>query len=213
MNTDDLIRSLASDVRPIPLNAVGRRLAGGMVAGGLATFAIVALMLGFRPDFLSAMHGYSFWMKAAYTLSLAVLGAGLVARLARPDASVGRLRWLLPLPAVMLAVAGVVELAGAPRSHWLAMWLGDTWRICPWLVLLLSAPIFIGLLWSFKRLAPTRLRAAGGAAGFAAGAWAATLYCLHCPEVSAVFVLTWYTLGICLAAAAGALMGPRLLHW
>ena len=59
-------------------------------------------------------------------------------------------------------------------------------RICPWLVLMLSMPIFGGLLWSFRRLAPTRLRAAEAAAG----AWATTLYCLHCPEVSAVFVLT-----------------------
>ena len=82
-----------------------------------------------------------------------------------------------------------------------------------WLVLMLSAPIFIGLLWSFQRLAPTRLTAAGGAAGFAAGAWAATLNCLHCPEVSALFVLTLYTLGIGLAAIVGALLGPRLLCW
>ena len=81
------------------------------------------------------------------------------------------------------------------------------------MVFLLSAPIFIGLLWSFRRLAPTRLRAAGGTAGLAAGAWGATLYCLHCPEVSAIFVLTWYSLGIALAAGMGALLGPRLLRW
>jgi hypothetical protein len=93
------------------------------------------------------------------------------------------------------------------------MWLGKTWKKCPWLVLMLSAPIFVGLLWSFRRLAPTRLRAAGAAAGLAAGSWAATLYCLHCPEVSALFVLTWYTLGIGMAAAIGALLGPRMMRW
>jgi hypothetical protein len=93
------------------------------------------------------------------------------------------------------------------------MWLGKSWIFCPWLVLLLAAPIFVGLLWSFRRLAPTRLRAAGAVAGLAAGAWAATVYCLHCPEVSALFVLTWYSLGIALAAGAGALLGPRLLRW
>jgi hypothetical protein len=80
-------------------------------------------------------------------------------------------------------------------------------------VLLLAIPIFVGLLWSFRRLAPTRLRAAGAAAGLAAGAFSATIYCLHCPEVSAVFVLTWYSLGIVLASALGALVGPRLLRW
>ena len=32
-------------------------------------------------------------------------------------------------------------------------------------------------------------------------------------EVSAIFVLTWYSLGILLAAGIGALLGPRLLRW
>ena len=113
----------------------------------------------------------------------------------------------------MLAIVSAIELAHIPPGDWLGAWLGGTWTKCPWLVLMLSVPIFAGLLWSFRRLAPTRLRAAGGAAGFAAGACAATLYGLHCPEVSAAFVLTWYTLGIALAAAAGALVGPYLLRW
>ena len=77
----------------------------------------------------------------------------------------------------------------------------------------LAAPLFLGLLWSFRRLAPTRLRAAGAAAGLSAGACAAAVYCLHCPEASAIFVLTWYSLGIALAGALGALLGPRLLRW
>jgi hypothetical protein len=80
-------------------------------------------------------------------------------------------------------------------------------------VLRLAIPIFIGLLWAYRRLAPTRLRAAGAAAGLAAGASAATLYCLHCPETSALFVLTWYSLGIAMMTAIGALLGPRLLRW
>ena len=104
-------------------------------------------------------------------------------------------------------------MAHVAPGDWLKMWLGRSWKLCPWLVLMLAGPIFIGLLWSFRKLAPTRLRAAGAAAGFAAGAWAATLYCLHCPEVSAIFVLTWYTLGIALATGAGALIGPRFLRW
>ena len=81
------------------------------------------------------------------------------------------------------------------------------------LVLALATPIFVGLLWSFRRFAPTRLRAAGAAAGLVAGAWAAAIYGLHCPEASAMFVLTWYSLGIVAAAGAGALLGPRLMRW
>jgi len=114
---------------------------------------------------------------------------------------------------LLLAGIGIGELSRTPPAQWLALWLGRSWMICPWLVLTLAVPIFVGLLWSFRELAPTRLRAAGAAAGLAAGAWAATIYCLHCPETSAIFVLTWYSLGIMLAAGTGAVLGPRLLRW
>lgn len=211
--TDDLIRSLARNVPPVSRHAVGRRIAVGIVAGALVTTIAVVLALGIRPDLGLAMRGTAFWMKWAYTVSLAVAALVMVGRLARPDA--GRLRWLWPLavPVLLLAAIGAMEMARVPSGEWLSMWLGSSWKKCPWVVLTLSAPIFTGLLWSFRRLAPTRLRAAGAAAGLAAGACAATLYCLHCPEVSAIFVLTWYTLGIGLAACFGALLGPRLLRW
>jgi hypothetical protein len=152
-------------------------------------------------------------MKWTYTASLGVGAAYGVARLSRPDPGSLRALWWLAVPVLVLAGIGIGELANAPPGEWFAMWLGQTWKVCALLVLLLAIPIFIGVLWSFRRLAPTRLRAAGAVAGLAAGAWAATLYCLHCPEVSALFVLTWYSLGIALAAGIGALLGPRLLRW
>ncbi|MEO7814543.1 MAG: DUF1109 domain-containing protein [Sphingomicrobium sp.] len=213
MNTETLIASLSSDLRPVARGAVGWRLAAGVALGMLAATLILSLTLGFRPDLWLAMQGPTFWMKWGYSVSLAAAAVYLSSRLARPEP--GRLRglWLLALPVLTLAGIGIVELARTPRGEWLAMWLGKTWMVCPWLVLALSAPIFVGLLWSFRKLAPTRLRAAGAAAGLSAGAFAATIYCLHCPEVSAIFVLTWYSLGILLAAAIGALVGPRLMRW
>ncbi len=213
MNTDALIDRLATGVRPVARHARARRLGLGILGGGAVTAILVALGLGLRSDLGGAMRGFAFWMKWTYTISLGIGAVAVTARLARPE-PVRLLRfWPVATPFVLLAVVGAVEMAHVPAGDWLAMWLGHSWTKCPWLVLLLSGPIFIGLLWSFRRLAPTRLRAAGAAAGFAAGAWAATLYCLHCPEVSAIFVLTWYTLGIALAAGMGALLGPRLLRW
>ncbi|MBN8820167.1 MAG: DUF1109 domain-containing protein [Sphingomonas sp.] len=213
MNTDRLIDRLASDVRPVRRSAVSRRLALGIVIGALVSAGLVIATLGARPDLMLAMRGFGFWMKWSYTLSLSAIAIYATARLARPDP--GRLRalWLIAIPVTLLAGVGVLELMHTPPSEWLAMWLGRSWSKCPWLVFGLAMPIFIGLLWSFRRLAPTRLRAAGAAAGLAAGAFAATVYCLHCPEVSAIFVLTWYTAGILLAASLGALVGPRLLRW
>jgi hypothetical protein len=213
MNVETLIDTLSADVKPVRRHAVARRIALGLLMGGAATAILIAIDLGIRPDLGLAMRGYSFWVKWLYTLSLAVCALILVARLARPGRSASRWLWLLPVPVCLLAVIGVVEMAHVPQAEWLAMWLGHSWKVCSSLVLMLAAPIFVGLLWSFRRLAPTRLRAAGAAAGLAAGSCAATLYCLHCPEVSAIFVLTWYTLGIALAAGAGALLGPRVLRW
>ncbi len=213
MNTDDLILSLSENVRPVARGAVGWRLAAGVATGAMISVLLIAAALGFRPDLWLAMQSGAFWMKWSYTVSL---GAGAIyatARLARPDPGSLRRLWLIALPITALAAIGVGELIRTPRSEWLAMWLGQTWAKCPGLVLLLAIPIFVGLLWSFRKLAPTRLRAAGAAAGLAAGAFSATVYCLHCSEVSAIFVLTWYSLGILLAASIGALVGPRLLRW
>jgi len=213
MKTDHLIEQLVRDVRPVPRRSRTLRVAAGIAAGGIVTLVVVALALGIRPDLHIAMRGFPFWMKWAYTVSLGIGAMAVTARLARPEPVRLARFWPIALPFLLLAILGVIELARAPMQHWPAMWLSKTWKVCPLLVLGLSAPIFIGLLWSFRRLAPTRLRLAGAAAGLTSGAWAAALYCLHCPEVSAIFVLTWYTLGILLAAALGALIGPRLLRW
>jgi len=213
MTTDDLIARLSADVPKVRRAATGWRLAIGLLFGALVAGIVVVATLGIRPDLHHAMRGFSFWMKGAYTLSLAAVALGMTAQLSRPDG--GRLRraWLLAVPVVVLVGVGIVELMRAPPGAWPGMWLGRSSMACPWIVLALAMPIFAGLLWSFRRLAPTRLRAAGAAAGLSAGAFAATVYCLHCPEVSAIFVLTWYSLGILLAAAIGALLGPRLLRW
>lgn len=213
MRTEDLIADLARDARPLPRGAVGRRIATGLVLGALASTLLVTIWMGIRPDLGTAMRGFSFWVKWGYTLSLAISALALTAQLARPDSDRLRGLWLTAIPIALLAAIGLFELARTPPADWLAMWLGHSWKSCPWRVASLAVPIFAGLLWSFRQLAPTRLRAAGAASGLTAGAFAATVYCLHCPEVSAIFVLTWYSLGIALAALVGALLGPRLLRW
>jgi hypothetical protein len=213
MNTDQLILTLSSDVPRVSRHAVARRIGIGLVLGGLIAMIVVTAVLGIRPDLRVAMHGFSFWMKWTYTISLGVGAAYAVTRLARPETQSLRGLWFLAVPVLLLGGICISELARTPPGNWLSMWLGESWKACPWLVLMLASPIFLGLLWSFRKLAPTRLRAAGAVAGLAAGAWAATIYCLHCPEVSALFVITWYSLGIALAATAGALIGPRLMRW
>lgn len=213
MKTEELITCLSHDLPPVSRHEVGNRLALGIVVGGGVSVILLALTLGIRPDLWLAMTGKIIWVKWGYTASVAGVAVLATAQLARPDSERPRRLWLLAVPLVLLIALAAGELVRTPRSEWLAMWLGETWTECPWLVLILSVPIFGGMLWSFRRLAPTRLREAGATAGLAAGAFAATAYCLHCPEVSVLFVLTWYTLGMLLAALVGALIGPRLLRW
>jgi hypothetical protein len=63
-----------------------------------------------------------------------------------------------------------------------------------------------------RNLAPTRLRWAGAASGFAAGSIGALVYTLHCPELAAPF-LAICTCSVLIPTAIGACLGPRLLRW
>lgn len=213
MQTDDLIRRLSDDLRPVPARALERRLAAGAVIGGLATLVLVVTGPGLRPDLGAALGAASFWMKLIYALALG-LGALLAAlHLARPEATPPRRLWLALLPVAALAALAGLEMAHAPSGSRVTIWLGQSWKVCPLLILGLSLPIYGGLAWAFRSFAPTRLALTGSVIGLAAGGLATALYCLHCPENSASFVLTWYTLGMALSSFVGRLLGPRLLRW
>ena len=212
MRTTDLIELLARDVRATPPGIVNRRLLAALAAGGLVTFAIVALGLRCQPLLVAAQQPW-FWMKAAYTGLLTLAGAVLVRRLSVPGAKVG----FVPLAAGLLILAmlglGTGQILAAAPAGRLALWLGHTWKVCSPLILALAVPIYACLVVAIRALAPVRPVPAGAAAGFAAGALAATLYGLHCPEQAAAFVASWYTLGIAAATALGAIAGGRLLRW
>lgn len=212
-STDALIESLTAEVAPVRHRALPLRLAAGLTMGGAVTLALVLLVLGPRPDLIAALHGMSIWMKWGYTLALAAVAVAMAAVLARPERRDPRWLWFAAVPVVAIAALAARELTATAASDVPALWLGHSWRACPVRVLLLSVPLFAGLLWAFRAFAPTRLRLTGAVAGFAAGACAATLYGLACDETSALFLLTWYSLAIAAATGLGALLGPRMLRW
>lgn len=212
MRTADLIELLARDARATPPGVVNRRLLAALAAGGLVTFAIVALGLHCQPLLAAAQQPW-FWMKAAYTGLLTVAGAIIVRRLSVPGARIGAAPLTAGLVIVAMLALGAGQIISAGPAGRVALWLGHTWKVCSPLILLLAIPIYASLIAAIRRLAPTRPALTGAAAGFAAGALAATLYGLHCPEQAAAFVATWYTLGIAAATALGAVAGGRLLRW
>jgi hypothetical protein len=211
MRTDTLIEMLARDAGPVPRALAARRLAPAALAGLLASATIAVAILGALPASMFASHVP--WSKVAYAGALALAAGWLAARLSRPAAPVERPR--AATIAVMLAMAaiGAASLWAEPPGARLAALLGGSWSTCPWSVLALSLPALGATLLAMRGLAPTRLRAAGTAAGLLAGAVGAIGYALHCPEAALAFVAAWYTAGIALAGALGAALGPLVLRW
>lgn len=213
METERLIDRLAADVAPAPPRMVPRRIAMTALAGGALALVAVVFWLGVRPDLIRAMGGATFWMKAAYAAILGMAGFACTERLARPIGS-PRNGILLAVGALgVLAAIGVATLIAAPPGERMAMWLGHSWRRCPLNILALAIPTLALALLAMRRFAPTRLTAAGAAAGLFAGGVAATIYGLHCGETAPVFVVTWYSLGVAFSAGLGAAVGRWALRW
>ena len=213
MRTDDLIAQLSDNLPVAPRHAAMKRLCRALAIGGLVAFGLLLAALGLRPDFVQASDTAPFWMKWMFTLSLMWASAVVVRRLGDPGTRVG-LAWLgVGAPIAIVATMAVGELLAAPRAQCAGLILGQTSSRCVVAILALAIPVFVALLWAFKRLAPTRLRLTGAAAGVLSGSAGAAVYAFACPEVSAAFMITWYTAGILAAGGLGALLGPRALRW
>lgn len=211
MKTDDFIAILAKD------SIVHRRpplVAWLPVAMAVVLSAVLmAAMLGVRPHLEEWAGAPLFWLKCGFAATLAAVGLRAASIAAIPAARFGSLPWLLAAALVLMAAAAAATLLGTETGARAQQFWGSTWRTCPFLIALLALPIFAAVLNMMRGLAPTRLRLAGAIAGFAAGATAALLYCLHCPELAPSFVAFWYLLGILIPTAAGALLGRVVLAW
>lgn len=213
MRTDDLIDQLAQGAAPVRRSTVGRRLAMAAGLGALGAFLLLLRWLHMRPDLTVAMGTAHWWLKMTYGLVLGLAGFVALERLARPAGS-GRRGLSLALAALgLLAVLGAFQLATTEPADRMAVWLGQSWKHCPYNILALSGPVLLGTLFVARGLAPTRLAAAGAACGLLAGGLAMAVYCLHCPETEPAFIATWYSAGAMLTTLVGALVGPLALRW
>lgn len=213
MRTDELIDQLAADAAPVRRSAVGRRLAFAAGLGALGAFVLLIRWLHMRPDLTHAMGTSHWWLKMAYGLVLGMAGFLTIERMSRPAGS-GRRGVSLALAAFgLLLILGAWQLALTPPADRIAVWLGQSWKHCPYNILALSGPVLLATMIVARGLAPTRLAMAGAACGLFAGGIAMSVYCLHCPETEPAFIATWYSIGAMLTTAAGALLGPLVLRW
>jgi hypothetical protein len=211
MKTDDLIDVLAAGAGPAPRAVVARRLAPAIAGSAIVSVALATSLLGLVPDF--AAVGIALWVKLGYAVALAAAAAWWASKLARPASPVALPARAVLLVVVAVALIGVGALLGTPSGERVPYLLGQSWSRCPWAVLGLSLPALAAALVALRGLAPTRLRAAGLAAGMLAGALGAFGYAFACTEQSTAFVALWYSLGIGMSGALGAALGPRVLRW
>lgn len=213
MKTDDFVTMLATGALPIPAGTARRRHALALACGSLGALVLMLAFLGVRADLAQVVHLPMFWIKLAFPLCLAAAALVAASRLSRPGARLRHLpvALLAPLLVIELMAAGAL-VDSAPNAR-LALLLGQTWTMCPLLIAALSVPAFIANFWAISGLAPTRPALAGAAAGLLAGAVATAVYALHCPELAAPFLATWYVLGMLIPTLAGALLGAYRLRW
>jgi hypothetical protein len=213
MQTDELIALMAADAAPVARFAPARRLALGAGAGAIVVLLLVKVWLGLRPDLAEAAGGAFFWIKAAYTAALGVAGFWAVERLGRPGVSAKRAAGLGAAVFLLFVCVALVQgfsLSGPARLIALE---GVSWTVCTRNIAILAAPLLAITLLILRQLAPTRPTLAGCAAGAFSGGLAATLYGLHCPEATFVFIALWYTLGVAVSAGIGAALGRWTLRW
>lgn len=213
MRTEQLVTMLATGAEAVAPRQIARRYVAAIGWGILGAALLMLTLLGVRPDLGDAARQPMLWVKVGFVAGL--VGASLLAalRLAQPGRHLAWVPLALAAPVITIWGLAALELVQSDPAARVRLLMGSTASSCPLLIALLSAPLFVTLMWAMRELAPTRLRLAGAGTGLLAGSLGALVYSLHCPESAAPFIAFWYLLGILIPTALGALLGPRLLRW
>lgn len=207
--TDALIAQLAACPPPARLSAPG---AAARLFGTVALVVGLFLWLaGPRADLAHALGRPEVLLKLVLPLALAFSALLLALRSARPDARVPL--WPLAVPAMAAFGLFVSRLVQTPAGLVGAEIMGGSALACLLSIGLLAAPATILGLALFRRGATLQPGLTGGLVGLAAAGGAAAGYALYCTEDSPLFFTTWYGMAILTVAAAGALLGRRMLRW
>jgi hypothetical protein len=211
MKTEQLVDVLARD--DTRHASPGRSLLAALLPAGIATTLGFALLVGLRPDLAQAASSPRFTFKVLLNAALWLAATGMLLRIARPGARTGRWRaalWAVPL---MLAVAACAELALIPPDQWWTLARGSNSTWCLRVIPALAVVPLLATLLALRSAAPMNPARAGAMAGLMSAGLAGTLYALHCPDDSPLFVGLWYVLASGATTAAGALLGARWLRW
>lgn len=213
MKTDDFISMLATGVAPVDPNVTGKRFHLALSAGALGAVLVMLMAFGLNPHLRAASALPMFWVKLVFPATLGLVAVLLAQRLSHPGMRLGAAAKAWTGPVIAMALLALLVWMDAAPAERPDMIYGKTWKVCSRNIAIVAAPVFAGVLWAMKGLAPTRLVLAGASAGLLAGAVGTVVYALHCGEMAAPFVFVWYGAGMLLCTAIGAVLGPRVLRW
>lgn len=212
MRTCELINAIAEDRVTPP--APGRALGFALLAGTAFAAFTFGLTLGLRPHLLSHISADPrVGFKVALCVLLATVSGVVLLRLFRPDRSWRAAALLLAAPPALLSGAVAIELMALDPARWMPSMIGHNAMVCVTAIPLFAAAPLAAVLTALRGGAPERPAVAGAGAGLLAGAIGASLYAMHCPDDSPLFVAVWYSLAILAVAGLGAVVGGRLLRW
>ncbi|BCH28041.1 NrsF family protein [Mesorhizobium sp. L-8-3] len=210
MKTDDLIKALSADFRPVM--PIGRAWWIAAALGAAVAAVVFFIVLGPRTDIAAAVQTVRFPFKFVVTTLLAVTAFGSLRALSRPAPGLRAWPWLLMAPA-LLGLAVVAEILAVPADQLATRLVGTNLAVCLTFIPLIGIGPLAIFLTALRHGAPTRPVLAGAVAGLAAGGLAATFYAAHCTDDSPLFVATWYTIAVAMLALLGAVLAPRVARW
>ena len=212
MKTDDLIRTLAANARPV--HRLPHPLWRAMIWLAISTLYVAGFVwvMGLRPDIATKLAEPRFLVEvgAAYLTSMMAAAAAFCA------GCPGRPIWerLAPLPFLVLWLGSLGEGCWRDwmRSGSDGLMLQPDFLCFPMIVAVSTVPALLIFI-MIRRAAPIAPITTTGLATLAAAALAAAALRLFHVQDASIMVLVWQFGSVALLAAIGALFGENLLHW
>ncbi len=210
---DNLIESLATDLRPVRPRRVARE-AGALVLLLAAELAVWLLSGNLRPGLAQvAMTTPSFWWKIGSAAILMILAASTVLASLHPGATPRRGLAALAVGAAVFLGIGAVLASSAGFGEAMARLNPRGGLQCLSYVVMLSAPPFVALGLLMRRGASTHPKATALAGGLAAAGWGAFVFAFSCSHDDPLFIAVWYPAAALIAAVVARLILPPLSRW
>ena len=212
MRTDQLIDSLAANLKPVDHRRVARRLFTALAVGLAAVLGERFLFFGCH-EALDVSHLISFLTQLLLLLGIVATAAVFLLRSSYPGAEVHGLSALASFPIGAIVAFTAVGLALTHRFISVGTIIDNSSLACLFYIPLFSIVPFVTVIWALRAGAPIHLARTGAAAGLVAGALGASACALSCGNDMYVAVALSHGLALEIGAGLGAKLGPRLLRW